>query len=143
MVPEPQPQPLLLDSLPRDLQIRVCRQFCSDMDSRIRAGLVFRMRVPPEVAERIGRALVKPIESTTRDGLGALVRRITSISFPAAAPRFMIRQVHVATPEVTVDNRNVLSYPSTRVYCAEVHTIWWESSAFSFGVAASPPPERK
>jgi hypothetical protein len=120
----------MLEELPRDLQLRVFRALlCRNMDARIQAGLVFRLRVPAEIAERIGRALVKPLESTTVDGSGTLVRRVTAVAFPAApSPRFMLRQVYMASPpSVQIHGRNILSFPG---FATDVHTVWWESSAY-------------
>ena len=52
---------LTLTSLPRDLQILVLGKL--DMDARIRCGLVFKLRVPDDVASRINASLRVPEEA--------------------------------------------------------------------------------
>jgi hypothetical protein len=44
--------------LPRDIQLHIVKKF--DMDTRIKAGMVFKLKVPTEVKERLAAICVPP-----------------------------------------------------------------------------------
>lgn len=46
------------DDLPRDLQLQVIKRF--DMDTRIRLGLVFKLRIPDHIKKALRNKLKRP-----------------------------------------------------------------------------------
>ena len=79
--------------LPRDLWLRIYSAM--DMDARIKAGLVFKLRVPDSVASRLAATLKRPVETESA------LRHVTTIHLPdlsATAPRYMIQRTSPPCP---------------------------------------------
>lgn len=77
--------------LPRDLWLRIYSAM--DMDTRIKAGLVFKLRVPDGVASRLAATLKRPVETESA------LRHVTTIHLPdPSAARYMIRRTVPTLP---------------------------------------------
>ena len=123
-----------MTDLPRELQVRVLWHLCSDVEVRVRLGLVRKLRVPAEVVCRLGDALSRRhvhVSTTLLDNAdrSLVIRRITSVSLGqnGGPTRYILRQVQLSGDDGGRDFewRQLIHMRELSVFT--IHVIWSDS----------------